>query len=470
MTAQVFSFFRRPAAPRDWSTQELAEFYRVEAALIQAGLSVVSERGLTDEGEPWFVFCREEDDEVIIHFARLDGRYLISAPGYCGTAMGRDFRSLARATIERHPILQPRPKGDNLFLHPAALLIVLVASALLKSGHAAATEPTGPVAAETNGNKHRDVVATTAMAGEASAQHETLILTAISAVIGAPVQAESVPVAPSPPVHTTDFVDQSLAPPASHGLLDVTPDTAPHDSGSVISDVAPRLVVAAPVTDLSSLAAAHAPPSADTASGPGVPGFVTQIAPPSMTLPASPVPDSLLAPPHSMSAMQALPLAAVSGIPKVELDLLHALHAPEIVPFSASLPAAFSTVLQAGVHTVIAHPDAAQPESTGAAPAASAAQSAAGLTTSPAMTSVSTTTTAPATPDMKVVLVAVEQFQAVAVQTVLMMTPHAAIFYDAAATTMSYGAVTSVTYDFGDGFSISLVGLPSELPHAAAHM
>ncbi len=58
MTAKVLPFLRRRAELRDWSAQELAEFYRVESVLIQAGLRVTSARGLTDEGEPWFVFCR----------------------------------------------------------------------------------------------------------------------------------------------------------------------------------------------------------------------------------------------------------------------------------------------------------------------------------------------------------------------------------------------------------------------------
>ena len=143
MASQVLSFFRRVAKvePADWSAREVAEFYRVEAALIQAGLRVSSERGVTDEGDPWFVFCRDDDDEVIIHFARIDGRYIISAPSYCGDASGSDFSALVREMIGRHPVLRPQPRNDNLFFHPSALLVMLVASALLKSGHADAAAP-----------------------------------------------------------------------------------------------------------------------------------------------------------------------------------------------------------------------------------------------------------------------------------------------------------------------------------------
>src|SRR5690554_6887190 len=46
----------RPRRGTDWANEDLAQFYRVEASLIQAGISVETDRGVTDEGEPWFVF------------------------------------------------------------------------------------------------------------------------------------------------------------------------------------------------------------------------------------------------------------------------------------------------------------------------------------------------------------------------------------------------------------------------------
>ena len=79
MAAQVLSFFQRSPRyapkPADWSQQELAEFYRVESALIRAGIRVGTDRGMSDENEPWFCFYRSDDGEVVIHFARIDGEY-----------------------------------------------------------------------------------------------------------------------------------------------------------------------------------------------------------------------------------------------------------------------------------------------------------------------------------------------------------------------------------------------------------
>jgi hypothetical protein len=121
--------FRSPS--RDWNNQELAEFYRVEASLVQAGLTIDTDRGLSDEEEPWFVFCHAETGEVIIHFARIGGVYVAASGAFEGVLRGVDFRSLVEALLMRHPLVVPR-KGEKISLHPSALLVALVATAFFK--------------------------------------------------------------------------------------------------------------------------------------------------------------------------------------------------------------------------------------------------------------------------------------------------------------------------------------------------
>lgn len=145
MGAQVVSFLNwsRPAAPPpavDWSQQELAEFYRVESALIRAGLRIETDRGLSDEGDPWFVFLRAEDGEVVVHFARVDGEYLIAGPAYEQVARGYDFNMLVRAMIARHPLVEPQRRDGKVLLHPAAILVAIVGTAFFKTGDAKAME------------------------------------------------------------------------------------------------------------------------------------------------------------------------------------------------------------------------------------------------------------------------------------------------------------------------------------------
>ena len=144
MAAQVLSFFQRAPryapGPSDWSQQELAEFYRVEAALIRAGIRVGTDRGLSDENEPWFVFYRTDDGEVVIHFARIDGEYLIAGPAYEEIARGFDFTSMVRNMVARHPMIRRSERGDNIAVHPAALLVAVVGTAFFKTGEARAAE------------------------------------------------------------------------------------------------------------------------------------------------------------------------------------------------------------------------------------------------------------------------------------------------------------------------------------------
>jgi hypothetical protein len=139
---QVLQFRRRFERQPGWTQQELAEFYRVESALTQAGVKIVTDQGISDEGDPWFVFCRPDTAEVIVHFARLGDEFIIDGFGYERPARGSDFGALVRELIsgDLFAVTRPKPKNSNVFLHPAALLIILVGTAFLHSGQAKAAE------------------------------------------------------------------------------------------------------------------------------------------------------------------------------------------------------------------------------------------------------------------------------------------------------------------------------------------
>lgn len=133
MNRNIVSLFTTAARPRNWSNQELAEFYRVEASLTRVGISVDTEQGLSDEGDPWFVFCRADTHEVIIHFARIDSLYVVASPAFGSCSRGRDFRTLIEGLIEQHPVVVPKDRSKGkLFIHPAALLVALVATCFFK--------------------------------------------------------------------------------------------------------------------------------------------------------------------------------------------------------------------------------------------------------------------------------------------------------------------------------------------------
>ena len=107
MTAKLVPLFFVTGV-RDWSVAEVAEFYRVEAALVQGGVAVETERGLSDEGEPWFVFCRADTGDVIVHIARIGANYVLAGPAFGGIAQGKDIHLMIADLLSRHPTVEMR--------------------------------------------------------------------------------------------------------------------------------------------------------------------------------------------------------------------------------------------------------------------------------------------------------------------------------------------------------------------------
>jgi hypothetical protein len=133
-TGSVLSFFRpRQSVDRDWTQEELAQFYRVEAALIRSGLLIDVDRGISDEGDPWFIFCRQDNGEVVGHFARIRDQYVIASSAFPGVARGKDFNLLISDLMRSSPLPVPREirQAQNIYLHPAAMLVALLATAFM---------------------------------------------------------------------------------------------------------------------------------------------------------------------------------------------------------------------------------------------------------------------------------------------------------------------------------------------------
>lgn len=135
MTASIVAFPRPRPAIRDWTNEELAELYRVVDLLDQAGLRVEPHMGLSDEGEPWFIFCRADTDDVLVHFAYIDGQFIAASPALDETYRGANFRQIIDELIRSQPLMVPPPKkgGSKLFMHPGAVLAAFVATAFAQT-------------------------------------------------------------------------------------------------------------------------------------------------------------------------------------------------------------------------------------------------------------------------------------------------------------------------------------------------
>lgn len=132
-----------PDPKKDWSNQELADLFRVRQLLSGANVPVETDRGVTDEGDPWFVFCHA-GGEVFIHLCRIDGLYLLDSPNVLRPLRGADFNELiadftnqalpaqsSETGTERRVIKLER--GGKVRLHPSAMLAALIWTLFLAS-------------------------------------------------------------------------------------------------------------------------------------------------------------------------------------------------------------------------------------------------------------------------------------------------------------------------------------------------
>src|SRR5271167_2143501 len=129
MTGTIVPWPQR-ASPAGWTNEELAELYRVEHSLLQAGLVVETESGVSDEGDPWFVFCHS-DGHVVVHIARIDGTYYLHCPALSAPLKGRSFSGLTKEFIGSVARPHDTAKSGRVVAHPSALLSLLVAAAML---------------------------------------------------------------------------------------------------------------------------------------------------------------------------------------------------------------------------------------------------------------------------------------------------------------------------------------------------
>jgi hypothetical protein len=58
---------------------------------------------VTDEGEPWFVFCDGDSGEILAHFARISGEYGVCAPCLNRSLTGTILRELVDHFIDLCP-------------------------------------------------------------------------------------------------------------------------------------------------------------------------------------------------------------------------------------------------------------------------------------------------------------------------------------------------------------------------------
>jgi len=139
----VVPFMSRPKAapaPKGWGQDEIAEAYRVIDILARGGLAVHLVSGLSDEGHPWAAVLRDDNEDVVVHFARIDGRVILASAASEKVFSGPSLAAALRSVLETQPLILP-PGDRSLFLHPATILAAFIATALINSVSDATTAP-----------------------------------------------------------------------------------------------------------------------------------------------------------------------------------------------------------------------------------------------------------------------------------------------------------------------------------------
>ena len=112
----------------DWCLAELAVFENVRRSLKLQGIEVELEHGVTDEGDPWLIFCADACD-VICHFTKIGDDYVACVP-FCGKGMSGVILSDLVANFFPHlrntakPAKRTRPLGKivrgNVVMRPGS--------------------------------------------------------------------------------------------------------------------------------------------------------------------------------------------------------------------------------------------------------------------------------------------------------------------------------------------------------------
>lgn len=126
----VVSFSKWRVAHGDWSQKDLASLYRAHDFLNRQGLGIGLEKGLTDLGEPWCVFYDIGSEEVVAHFARNQGRYLIACGLLDDVAWGDSldeaidrFYMAMDLYLDQSRARESSRDNQNVVMHPATRLV-----------------------------------------------------------------------------------------------------------------------------------------------------------------------------------------------------------------------------------------------------------------------------------------------------------------------------------------------------------
>ncbi|WP_113913627.1 hypothetical protein [Roseovarius dicentrarchi] len=128
----------------DWTNQELAELYRAHSLVQSAQPGLECDRGISDEGDPWFIIGDDKGD-VLIHICRIQGTYILDSVALSKALRGTNFNTLIKSFLTTVAGKQGQGaedsadpanvvrlvRGGTVCLHPSVMIAALVWTLLM---------------------------------------------------------------------------------------------------------------------------------------------------------------------------------------------------------------------------------------------------------------------------------------------------------------------------------------------------
>lgn len=120
----VLRFIRAVTQTGYWTNQEKAELFRLAEDLSAHGSGIETATGISDTGDPWFIVYEAETGDVLVHVARIAGKFVVHDMSGDLLLEGDDLRRLVNRTSGVEAAEAANGNYNNVVVLAALALVV----------------------------------------------------------------------------------------------------------------------------------------------------------------------------------------------------------------------------------------------------------------------------------------------------------------------------------------------------------
>ncbi|MFV3073323.1 calcium-binding protein [Niveispirillum fermenti] len=120
----MLRFIRAVTQTGHWTNQEKAELFRLTEGLAAHDSGVETASGISDSGDPWFIIYCAETGDVLVHVARIAGRFVVHDLSGDLLIEGDDLRGLISRAAGRQAVEDAHGGYGNVVVLAALALVV----------------------------------------------------------------------------------------------------------------------------------------------------------------------------------------------------------------------------------------------------------------------------------------------------------------------------------------------------------